>query len=67
MKRLGRGVVIKSVVERTKEGVLKWYEHIEGMSEERLTKEIYVSEVEGKKENREIKLEIDTIIMTYYT
>lgn len=58
MKRLGRGVVIKSVVERTKEGVLKWYEHIEGMSEERLKKRIYV--INGKdKENRLTKLEIE--------
>ena len=39
----------KSVVERAEEGVLKWFGHMERMSEERLTKKIYVSEVEGTR------------------
>src|SRR5256885_8705101 len=38
-----------SIQERVDEGVLKWFGHVERMGEERLVKQIYVSEVEGTR------------------
>lgn len=37
------------MVERAEEDVMKWFGHIEKMSEERLTKRVYMSEVKGTR------------------
>lgn len=40
----------RSFGERADQGVLKWYGHLERMSDERLVKKIYKSEVRGQGE-----------------
>lgn len=42
-------MIIRSLVEKADEVMLKWFGHIARMSEERMTKRIYVSELEGTR------------------
>ena len=39
----------KGIVERAGEGVLRWFGHMERMSDERMVKRIYESDVEGRR------------------
>lgn len=43
------GDMKEDVVVKIKEGMLRWFSHVEHMDNERLTKKIYMEEMSGEK------------------